>query len=459
MNRELKARLAEAEAQANGTEIGILTAEEGHRLLLDLRTHQIELEMQNEELRNAQLALQESHNAYLEVYDYAPVGYLTLSPKGLILKANLTFAEMLGVERARLHRQPLSGYVDSEDQDTYYQCLNQLRSMKIHSHELRMQSTGAKPLWVDVNCKPIIDENDELKHSHVVISDISARKQAEIELARYRDQLEDTIEERSIELARSEQELRDFVYIVSHDLRSPLVSIMGFTGELGLGFKLLGEAAKVGLSALDATQQAELRQELEQNIPEALEFIKISTEKMDGLINSILKLSRLGRSKLDFEAVDIGQLVERELKSQAYNIENKGTQMKLGQLPVLYTDALAMEQIFGNLLSNAVKYLDPKRHGVIEIDADQKADGTTFRVRDNGRGIAAKDIDKAFDIFQRLGDREQSGEGMGLAYVKTLVKRLGGKIDCQSEPGHGSVFRIFLPQRGPEQSKWKNNNE
>jgi len=439
-------------------DISTLAGEEVDHLLHNLNRHSSEEDGQNNELRDAQLALQESHNAYIEIYDYAPVGYLTLSPTGIMLTVNLTLADMLDVERDELYRQPFSAYIDSGDQDAYYQCLNRLRNMEFHSQELRLQTSRGKPLWVEVSCKPIIDENDELRHSHVVVSDITGRKQAELELKRYHDLLEDIIEERSAELARSEQELRDFVYIVSHDLRSPLVSIMGFTGELGFGLELLKEAIKAGLPTLDQKRQAALNQELDQNIPEALEFIKASTEKMDGLIKAILKLSRLGRRELVFEQVDIGQLVERELKSQAFNIENNDIRVKLGQLPVLYTDALAMEQIFGNLLSNAVKYLDPARRGVIEIDAEQNAEGTSFSVHDNGQGIATNDIPKAFEIFQRLGDRTQSGEGMGLAYVKALLRRLGGRIDCQSEPGHGTRFRFFLPHKDPEQITQENDN-
>jgi signal transduction histidine kinase len=117
-------------------------------------------------------------------------------------------------------------------------------------------------------------------------------------------------------------------------------------------------------------------------------------------------------------------------------------------LPPLYADRLAIEQIFGNLFENAIKYLRPQVPGRIAFYAARHGDDIAFTVEDNGRGIAGKDIDRIFDPFRRAGLQDQPGEGIGLAHVRMLVRRLGGKISCQSEIGSGSRFIVTLPANG-----------
>ena len=119
--------------------------------------------------------------------------------------------------------------------------------------------------------------------------------------------------------------------------------------------------------------------------------------------------------------------------------------MTVGNLPAIVTDKAALEQIFGNLLDNAIKYLDADRRGEIAITADEYDDNIFFHVRDNGRGMAPEDIPKAFEIFRRVGRQDVPGEGMGLAYVKTLVRLLGGHITCESASGSGTTFSFSIP--------------
>jgi signal transduction histidine kinase len=120
-------------------------------------------------------------------------------------------------------------------------------------------------------------------------------------------------------------------------------------------------------------------------------------------------------------------------------------------LPVVHADPLALAQIFGNLLANAVAYLDPSRPGAIAITAAQHPGVTVFAVRDNGRGIAEDDIPQIFEPFRRVGRQDVPGEGMGLAYVRTLVRRHGGDITCQSTPGMGTTFTFTVTQTLPHE--------
>jgi len=256
---------------------------------------------------------------------------------------------------------------------------------------------------------------------------------------------------RIAEQIQAEKEIMDFASIVSHDLRSPLLSIQGFTNELHQSLDIIYDAVEVGMPFFDGAKQKELRNEIDRYIPEALNFIQASASKMDSLIMAILQLSRLGRHQLHYEQVNINEVVEQNLQALAFMIKEQGIEIQQGELPTLLTDRLAMGQIFGNLLSNAVKFLDPDRPGIIKISAETCKKNTIFRIADNGRGIDKADINRIFKVFQRSGNPDVVGEGMGLTYVETLVRLLGGHIYCDSNMGHGTIFTVDIPHSQPQQ--------
>ena len=264
--------------------------------------------------------------------------------------------------------------------------------------------------------------------------EITEHKQTEARLNSY-----------SEELVEINDDLKSFAYIVSHDLRAPLVNIKGFSDELVHSIKELSPLLEKYLSGLAQTEQQKFSEVLQKDIPEALNFIGSSVNRMDNLINAVLKLSRAGRRKLDPEPLQTGDFVRRILNTLKHQIESCNITVTVGDLPGIVADKTTMEQIFGNLLDNAIKYLEPGRPGVIAVSAERTEREVVFHVRDNGRGIAREDIPRAFEIFRRVGRQDVPGEGMGLAYVKTLVRFLGGRIWCDSEPGVGTTFSFSLP--------------
>jgi signal transduction histidine kinase len=165
---------------------------------------------------------------------------------------------------------------------------------------------------------------------------------------------------------------------------------------------------------------------------------------MDRFINAVLKLSRLGRRELKPEPVDVNAIVQATLHSLTHQLEEHQVAVTVGPLPQVVADRTAMEQIVGNLLGNAVKYLDPDRAGELEITAQHNHHEVRFQIRDNGRGIAAEDMDKVFAPFRRAGRQDVPGEGMGLPYVQALVRRHGGRIWCESELGVGTTFTFTI---------------
>ncbi|MCF6353976.1 MAG: PAS domain S-box protein [Candidatus Polarisedimenticolaceae bacterium] len=401
------------------------------------------------ELQAANKALMEKERQFRSMFTSSAIGMAILSPDAQLLQVNSSLCFMLGYSEKELLNKTIQDITHPDDVQISTDHLRRLLEGGIDAaiFEKRYLHKEGHTVWGSISASLLQDTQGTPLHFVTQIQDITRRKLAEQELIRYQDHLETILEERSTKLARSEKELKEFAYIVSHDLRAPLTSIQGFTGELRYGLKLLHPAVEAGLPHFGETQQVALKHTFDQRIPEAMDFIETSTTKMNALVKAILKLSRMGHQKLSYEPVDIELLVKQELKTLAYAIETQEITIEQSHLPTLYTDPLVMQQIFGNLLSNAIKYRSPEQPGIIKITAEQDHNGTTFHVRDNGRGIAADEIDRVFKIYQRAGDQKEPGEGMGLTYVKTLVLRLDGDIWCQSELGEGTTFSFNLPQR------------
>ena len=258
--------------------------------------------------------------------------------------------------------------------------------------------------------------------------------------------LEDRVTERTADLTRANEEIQRFAYIVSHDLRSPLVNVMGFTAEL--------ESATGQLSQLVDRVEAEAPQLLtddarfaaREDLPEAIGFIRTSTQKMDRLINAILQLSRQGRRALAPERLDIAEMVGQIRETLAHRLADADATLEVeGDLPEIVSDRFSIDQILSNLIENAVKYLRPGVPGRIVVRGHCEGSRAVFEIADNGRGIDPRDHARVFDLFRRSGTQDRPGEGIGLATVRALVFRLGGLIDLSSALGEGATFRLSLP--------------
>ncbi len=260
------------------------------------------------------------------------------------------------------------------------------------------------------------------------------------------DNLEQAVEMRTMDLRRANDEIQRFAYIVSHDLRSPLVNVLGFTGELDAAMKPMAGLIERAEARCPQILDEDVRRAVREDVPEAIGFIRTSTQKMDRLINAILKLSREGRKTITPERLDVDALVQEIADSLRHRVVELGAEIAIEKpLPAIVTDRLALEQILSNLVENAVKYLSPKRPGRIVISGRRTHDRIIYSVSDNGRGIDPKDHERVFDLFRRSGVQDQPGEGIGLAHVRALAYRLGGIVGCQSELDQGAVFSLSLP--------------
>lgn len=257
--------------------------------------------------------------------------------------------------------------------------------------------------------------------------------------------LESEVKRRTADLQRANEEVQRFAYIVSHDLRSPLVNILGFTSELERADRIVRKLIERANTEAPQLVDAELR-DAQEDLPEAIGFIRASTQKMDRLINAILRLSREGRRTLTPELLPMGHVVNDIVGSLRQRADDAGATITVNEpLPDLTSDRVAIEQVFSNIIENAIKYLDNSRPGAINISGRTEGLRAIYEITDNGRGIDPKDHQRIFELFRRSGTQDRAGEGIGLAHVRATVNRLGGYIDVESTLGVGSTFRLNLP--------------
>jgi PAS domain S-box-containing protein len=265
------------------------------------------------------------------------------------------------------------------------------------------------------------------------IRDITERKQAE------------TVQQRLMaELTQKNGEMEQLIYVASHDLRSPLVNIQGFSKEIGF---LVNELAEITAHAvLPDKQRARIIEIVSKDFPEVHNYILASVIKMDMLLKGLLKFSRLGRATVSIQKIDMNEMMSSVLKTSEFQIQRSGACVTITALPPCSGDPVQVNQVFTNLLDNAIKYLSPDRPGVILITGKSENGISEYSVEDNGIGIAPEHHTKVFEIFHRLNPQTNEGEGLGLAIVKKIVSRLNGRVRLESEAGKGCRFFVSLPE-------------
>ncbi len=238
-------------------------------------------------------------------------------------------------------------------------------------------------------------------------------------------------------------EMETFTYIASHDLRSPLVNIKGFAKEIETSINQLGDLLK---NDLPEQNKKTINMIFQKDLPESLRFIFSAVERMDALTSAILNLSRVGKRHLTIEDISTGDIVQRCLDTLAYEIAQHNIDVICSPLPRLMSDSFAIEQIFSNILDNAVKYMDKGRAGKIEINCATATHAHLFSIKDNGRGIDDADRGKVFQAFRRARNTTDiRGLGMGMAFVQSTVRKLGGTIWFDSRREHGTTFYFTIP--------------
>ncbi len=357
-------------------------------------------------------------------YDYQPAtGYMYLSS---------SHERLLGYGPDELPNriETINNLLHPDDYAAAWEMANRYMRREIPNFSVtfRLLHKNGDWRWILSRGVGVWDENGEIRRLVGIHTDITSQKQRESELQQLNSELE------------------SFTYIASHDLRGPLINIKGFAGEVDYTLRQIQPQLDRHAATLTGAEQKEFVQALALDIPEALGFIRAAVDKMDKLTTAILDLSRIGRRIYKNEEIDTALVVQTCVKSLAYEITQKNITVECHNLPRVRADEVALEQVFGNLLDNAVKYMDTSRPGRIIVKAEMTPSDYEFTVADNGTGIGELDKKKVFDIFRRGANaRDTRGIGMGMAYVKTTLRKLGGRVWFDSVLGEGTTFHFTLP--------------
>ncbi len=395
-----------------------LPADRGRdEIIHDLQIHQIELELQNDELRSTQGELEKTRDRYINLYDFSPVGYFTLDKNAKILEANLTGADFLGLERKNIIGADFRKYIMPEFQDTFYLYLREiLESGEKRQVEVRIKKRDG---FFPARLESIAQNDDNGKTIKTILIDISEQKRAEEELI--------AAKERAEAASRTKSQ---FLANVSHELRTPLNGISGM------------------INLLNATNMSEKQKQY-------LSMLDTSLKTLIGLINDLLDISQIeaGRLTIDSEEFRFSEIMKNIVSTYTTHSRIKGLNFVYEssmELDLFRGDSLRIHQVITNLLTNAIKYTE---EGEVRLNAsitrkENERAWISILVRDTGIGISVKDIHSIFDSFTRVGDsytKDHSGIGLGLAIVKQLVNAMGGTIDVTSKLNQGSSFTVTLP--------------
>jgi len=303
--------------------------------------------------------------------------------------------------------------------------------------EIKNRAKDGSIYWVDTTIFPRLNGKGKPLQYVAIRTDITQRKADEAALHRFTG-----------DLAEKNKELEAIVYTISHDLRSPLVNVQGFSRQLARACEQIKSTLTHSVGR--ASPMVELQAPLEVAIPQALRFINASVNKMEQLLAGLLRYSRAGHVVLNIRPLDLNTLLTEILAAMKFQLDQAKAEVQIEPLPSSLGDRALVNQVFANLVDNAVKYRDPTRPLHIKVSGQIEAGQVLYAVTDNGIGIAPEHQAKIFNIFHKLDPDASSGEGLGLAIAQRLLERQKGKIRVESRAGSGSTFYLTLPKVGDE---------
>jgi PAS domain S-box-containing protein len=296
-----------------------------------------------------------------------------------------------------------------------------------HFETVRLHKDG-RPLAVSLTVSAIKDSAGRVVGASKVVRDITERKRAEAAIRQLNDELERRVAERTAQLEAANRELEAFSYSVSHDLRTPLRAIDGFSRAVleDLGPKLPEEARR------------------------QLGIVRASAQQMGQLIDDLLEFSRLSRQPLAKQTVNPAPIVRAVWVDLAPQRAGREVRIEVGALPDCACDPALLKQVWLNLLANALKYSRRRSPAIVEVGCRAAEGGRAYYVRDNGCGFDPRYADRLFGVFQRLHRAEDyEGTGVGLAIVQRIIHRHGGRVWAEGAVDPGATFYFTLDGLNP----------
>ena len=392
------------------------------------RTHLLSSILDVTERRRAEEALREEQEQFRTFFDLSPVGKLLMDPDCRLLRVNRAFCRMLGYSSEALESKTFVEITHPEDLTRSLAMTGSLLAGTEDEGEVekRFLSRDGRAVWTQVKARLLREPSGSPLHFLVNIIDISDRKAAEKALGDSYDLLEGRVVSRTAELSAANREMEAFTYSVSHDLRSPLRAIDGFGARL------------------DRECAASLGDEGRR----LLGVIRANARQMATLIDDLLALSRVGRTEMKLERVDMARMA-LEVGAEIGKDNGWGCDFRVGSLPEAWGSRGLLRQVWQNLLSNAFKFSSKTPHPDVRVDGSDVDGVVSYRVRDNGAGFDMAYRDKLFGVFQRLHPTTDfAGVGIGLALVHRIVTRHGGHVAAEGAVGQGATFTFSLPAPG-----------
>lgn len=257
-----------------------------------------------------------------------------------------------------------------------------------------------------------------------------------------RTQRELETKNRALELANAE--IKDFSYMIAHDLRSPLVNMTEYVNEIRYSLDTVKPAIEAGMGTLTTEQRSPVQLAVHSDLPESLDYLETSAKRLNNLVGEILRLARVGQRETTQDKVALPALIDAIVKRYPHALTEQS--VTIGTLPEqVVADKVIVEEVITNLIDNAVKYAQPGRPLHLDISAETKPDSVVIHIRDNGRGIPTAENSNVFMPFRRASNtNDVEGTGVGLYYVRALVERQGGRIWFTSQPGIGTTFSFSI---------------
>ncbi len=363
--------------------------------------------------------LEEGRARFETVLQQMPSGVLlALAPEERIVLENQQAEAILGrslvgtLLHERYEALPLYRLDGTRYQGGEFPLARALKGEIVRAEEAYYARSGKSRTTISFSASPIRDRVGKITGAVAVFTDITAQKEAEREM-----------KQRALALERSNQELKQFAYVASHDLQEPLRMVASYSQLLARRY------------------HGKLDKDADTFITYAVEGAK----RMQELIRSLLYYSRVGRDDIPLEPTDTKEVLHAVISNLSSSIEQNLAQVNYGEMPVILADKVQLSQVFQNLIANGIKFRTDQAP-VIQVDAQRSSDGWLFSVTDNGIGIEPEYQERIFEIFHRLHGRDKyPGAGIGLAVCKKIVGRHGGKIWVESEPGKGTTFRFNIP--------------
>ena len=398
-----------------------------------LREYTRKLEAYTAELVEADQRMRESEERFRLAFETGPDPImLTRLRDGLYVDINNSFVSMTGYPRedviGRSAYEDIGLWSDLRERDGFLMHLEREGELRNMPMKISLRDGSLRECLVSAS----VFELGGAPHILTLIRDISELRDAQKD----RDLLTEQIIEKN-------RELEQLVYISSHDLRSPLVNVHGFSKEIEMDFETLTSMLR------DVDLPPDVREKFEQitreDVPSSLSYIRSSIGKMDTQLKGLLRLSRLGRTEVEIRVIDMDDLVTGVVDDFSFRIKENGVRVDRTLLPGCLGDEGLVSQAVSNIIDNALKYMHMDRKGIISISGWREGSMNVYCFRDNGKGIREEYKDKVFEIFHRLEPDTVSGEGLGLTIVQKAISKCGGKVWLESQEGKGSRVYLSLP--------------